>query len=79
MNLSNYIFTVIISILVPGVLYNWRQLQQRLDVMQEKINSKISEDRVRAILDDNVDPIKDTLKSINEKLDNLILHLLKDV
>jgi hypothetical protein len=82
MNFS--LFPVIVYIIVPLVTalitYILRSFGQRLDAIEEKLNHRITETEVRQIIADKVDPLKESLKEIKDKIDKLFdLILAKEV
>lgn len=73
--------TLILSLVVPSVLgvvaYIVRAQMQRLDTLERQMITKTDEHEVRQLLSDKVDPIKESMSEIKEKVDKVIDLLLK--
>jgi hypothetical protein len=50
---------------------------QRLDTLERQMVTKTDEHEVRQLLSDKVDPIKESMSEIKEKVDKVIDLLLK--
>lgn len=74
--------TLVLSLVVPSVLgvvaYIVRAQMQRLDLLEQQMPMKMTEAEVRQVLADKVDPIKESMVEIKEKVDKVIDLLLKN-
>ena len=50
---------------------------QRVDKLEEKIESKMSEEEVRQLLTDKLDPIQKELNNIQDSTTRILYHILE--
>lgn len=68
-------------IIIPILGYLFKTLignhMQRIDNLEQNLLEKISETQVRVLMQDKLDPIKEDLIDINNKINKVLDHLLK--
>lgn len=63
---------------IAGIIAYFLRLQmQRLDTLEQQMPMKTTESEVRQILADKIDPIKESMSEIKDKVDKVIDLLLK--
>ena len=72
----NVILYAILPVLITLVSYIVRGIMQRLERLESGLTDKISEQEVRQILTDKLEPVTDDLKEIKDKVDKVIDHLI---
>jgi Tfp pilus assembly protein PilO len=65
------------TILLGIISFFLRAQMQRIDTLEDQIATKTSEAEVRQLLADKVDPLKEKMSEITEKVDKVIDLLIK--
>jgi hypothetical protein len=71
MELPQILTYVIIPLVIGMGTFIVRSTLNRLDILETKIEQKVSESAVRTIMDDKLDPIREDVKEIKETIKNL--------
>jgi len=66
----------IIPIILTPMIYIVRTFMHRIDILEEKISNKITEEEVRLLLSDKLEPVQTNLRDIKTSLDSLTAHIL---
>lgn len=79
MNYNQLLFAAItiLSIVFAPVLYIWRSFVRRVEVLEEQMATKVTEDEVRTVLKDKLEPLHDDVDALNSKLDKILDYLIK--
>lgn len=78
--MDEFLKTVFFYLLSPTVIgivaYFIRNLLVRLATLEQLIPTKLNEGQVRLLLSDHLDPIKEDIRQVNQKLDRMLDFLL---
>lgn len=66
------ILSIVLSTLIGLLLYIWKAQMSDINQLKEEMKNKVTEDEMRQILLDKVDPMKETLEDIRNRLDHLL-------
>lgn len=72
-----YKITPLIVILLGAIGYLIRIQVARIDMLEQRMTQKVEEPQVRQILADKIDPLKEDIQQVNNKLDsiyNILIH-----
>jgi len=68
-------FDIFLYVLLPGIIsvsgYLIKNLMNRIQDLESQLLTKMSEDRVRLLLQDKIEPIKEDLKDIKDTVNKL--------
>ncbi len=65
---------------IPGTLttlvlgfvgYTYKRNADKVDVLEHKVNERLTEESVRLIINDKIDPVREDLQEIKVKIDKL--------
>jgi hypothetical protein len=65
-----------LSLVLSPLVYIWRTTVHRIEKLESQHSTKIDETKVRQLLDDKIDPVKEDLIQIRDRLDSIIDKLL---
>ncbi len=66
-----------VPVLVGVLGYLGKSYMNKISKIEEELDTKLSEQQTRQILSDRLDPIKESVEEVKEKLDKLYDLLLK--
>jgi len=69
---------LLISLVIGVVGFLVKTQMQRIDVLEKEMTTKPSDEDVRRVLDDKIEPIKDSMTEIRNKVDKVIDMLLNN-
>lgn len=71
---------VLIYVILPVVLgigtFIMKSVFSRLDVLEKDIHNKVEEEKVRQLLADKIDPVREDIQELKNKLDRLMDFLI---
>ena len=67
----------VLTLIAAPLLYIWKGVMSRLESLEKQMSDKMSEDSVRTLVNDKIDPLKDDLKEIKTSIDKLINHIIE--
>lgn len=66
----------LISLIAAPFIYIWKSVMQRIEILERNQSKKMDADQVKELLLDKLQPLKEDIKGIENKLDKIIEHLI---
>ena len=70
------IILVVVGLTTSVLGYLWKHIMNRIAVLEKEQTNRMTEQEVRNLLLDKIEPIKDTIKTVEKQLDIIIDKLL---
>lgn len=67
----------ILSFVLTPFLSIWRQTMERIKVLEQKMETRITEEVMRTHIEDKLEPVRIDLKEVADKLDKIYDYLIK--
>jgi HAMP domain-containing protein len=65
-----------LAVLTAPLVYLWRSVMARLDNLETEMKKKISEEDVRQVINDKIEPINDKCDDIKASINQILEHIL---
>lgn len=59
------------ALILGTVGYAFKRNESKMDKIEDRLNQRITESSVRQIIDDKIDPVREDLEEIKQKIDKL--------
>jgi hypothetical protein len=65
-----------LAVVTGPVIYLWRSVMARLDSLEADMKKKVSEEEVRQVIQDKIQPINEKCDDIKDSVNKILDHIL---